>query len=251
MTISNRLTEIKGLRSVLQWERQAGIARGNLDRSIRDGKLSDETILKLIHYENVRADWLLTGKGAPYQTATFNADIELSEQLCAYHTDEAARWTLTLIVRESDNLPCAVVLTMPGGNYPIDKLGKAASAPVEYTIVEILVGPIGRYSRAAINRNGWGQRQQLTLDDTVTEILCAGGIGTYVLMQEPGYLKAAVPFSAETLELAHSDVTDTPSSYTVPLAPPEQRLLTTYRAMPNDDRERLLAIAEALKGFSS
>lgn len=245
MTISNRLLKIKGSRSVLQWERQTGIARGNLDRGIRDGKLSDENIRKLIRTENIRADWLLEGKGTPYQIAVFNDDLVLSELLCAHHTDEARNWTLTVICRQSDGLPCAITLTMEVESQAVKDDKK--SDIDKYTVLEILTGPIGPYSREAIKRDGWGKRQQVTLDDAVVESLCKGGIGTYALTLDPGYLKAAVPLDDKTL----ADVAEESAGYTIPLTPPEQRLLTTYRALPNDDRARLLAIADTLKACAS
>jgi hypothetical protein len=246
MKLSGRLTQLKGSRAVSAWERQAGIARGNLDRAIKDGKLSEENIRKVCRVENARADWLLLGSGSPYQIANFNTDQDLSDQICAHHTDEAERWTVTVVIRQSDDLPCAVVMTMPVITQPPE------STSIFYVQLEVLTGPIGPYSREAIKRDGWEKRQQLTLDDEVVESLCKGGIGTYALMQEPGYLKAAVPLDDKTLAaLATTDVTERLGGYTVPLTPPEQRLLSTYRAMPSNDRERLLAIAEALKGFSA
>lgn len=245
MKSQERLTQLKGSRPVSSWERQAGIARGNLDRALKDGKIGDENMRKLCRLENARADWILFGTGAPYQVATFNTDQDLAEQICAHHTDEAARWTLTAITRKSDNLPRAVVMTMPIITQPPE------STMMFYIQLEVLTGPIGPFSREAIKRDGWGKRQQVTLDDDVVESLCAGGIGTYALAHEPGYLQAAVPLDDKTLAaLATNDVAERMGGYTVPLTPPEQRLLTTYRAMPTDDRERLLAIADALKGFS-
>jgi hypothetical protein len=248
MKFSERLRQLKGSRPVSGWERQAGIARGNLDRAIKDGKLSDENIRKLCRLENARADWILFGTGTPYQIAACHADQELSHQICAHHTDEAARWNLTVIIRHSDNLPRAVVMTMPG-QYPVDQHGKASSM-VDYTITEVLVGPIGPYSREAIKREGWRKRQQLTLDDVVVESLCNGGIGTYALTLAPGFLKDAVPLDDKTLTELASDVAEFKNGYAVPLTPPEQRLLKTYRAMRTDDRARLLAIADTLNAFS-
>jgi len=236
MKLSDRIAQLKASRPVSYWERQVGIARGNLDRALKDDKLSDENIRKLCKWENARADWLLLGSGAPYQTATFNTDHDLSDQLNAYLIDEAESRTLTVVTRKSDDLPCAVVLTMPG-QY------QAGKAMVDYTILDVLVGPIGLYSRGTIKDGSWRKRQQVTLDDEVVESLCKGGIGTYALMLDPGYLKAAGPLDDQTL----ADVAEESAGYTVPLTPPEQRLLTTYRALPNDDRHRLLAIADTLK----
>lgn len=244
MKLSGRLTQLKASRPVSAWERQAGIARGNLDRAIKDDKLSDENIRKLCRLENVRSDWLLLGSGSPYQISTFSSDRDMSNRICAHHTDEAARWTLTVITRQSDNLPCAMVMSMPG-QYPVDPRSNE-SAMIDYTILEVLTGPIGPYSREAIKRDGWGKRQQLTLDDDVVANLCKGDIGTYALMLDPGYLKATVPFDDKNLAAVAEDAT----GYTVPLTQPEQRLLLTYRTLPNADRERLQAIADTLKSFS-
>jgi hypothetical protein len=244
MTIINRLLKLKGSRSVLQWEREAGIARGNLDRAIKDGKLSDENLRKLCRWENARADWLLFGSGSPYQIAGFSTDHDLAERICAHHTDAAADWSLTVIYRESDQLPMAVVMTMPG-QYP----GKDESM-IDYTILEVLLGQIGPYTCEAIKRDSWRRRQQIMLDDEVVKKLFDGNIGTYALTADPNYLKAAVPLDDKTLTELASNITESPGSYTVPLTPPEQRLLNTYRALPGDDRNRLLAIAATLKEFS-
>jgi hypothetical protein len=241
MKFSERLAQLKGSRAVSAWERQAGIARGNLDRGIKDGRLSDENIRKLCKFENARADWLLIGTGSPYQIAGFVNDHDLAEHICALHRDDASNWTLTLICRESDQLPVAVVMTMPG-----QYQGKDESM-VDYTILEVLLGQIGPCTREAIKRDGWKKRQLLTLDDDVMERLFNGRIGTYALTEDPNYLKAAVPLDGKALDELASNVTESPAGYTVPLTPPEQRLLNTYRALPNPDRDRLQAIADALK----
>jgi len=251
MKLSERIKQLKGSRPVSRWEITAGIGAGNLSRAIKDDQLNDENIRVLCYYENVNPDWLINGRGNPYRVARFETDIDISEQIAAYHTDEAASWTLTVIIRQSDNLPCVAVLTMPG-QYQVKQRGKDEPLQVDYTILEVLVGPIGPYSREAIKRDGWKKRQQLTLEDAVVESLCKGGIGTHALTLDPGYLKASVPLDDKALaELATTDVTERLGGYTVPLTPPEQRLLSTYRAMPTTDRERLLAIADALKGFSA
>jgi hypothetical protein len=250
MKLSDRLRQIKGSRSTSRWERDAGIGTGNLHRALKEDQLNDENIRVLCSYENVNPDWLISGRGSPYRIIRCDSDLEFSEQIGLYHTDEAASWTLTVIFRQSDNVPCAAVLTMPG-QYQVKQRGKIERLWVDFTLIEVMSGPIGPYSREAIKRDGWKKRQQVTLDDDVVESLCKGGIGTYALMQEPGYLKAAVPLDDKTLaEHAKSNVTDRTNSYTVPLTPPEQRLLKTYRSLSNDDRERLLAIADALKGVS-
>lgn len=250
MKLSDRIKQLKGSRPVSRWEITAGIGAGNLSRAIKDDQLNDENIRVLCCYENVNPDWLINGRGNPYRVIRCDADLDLSEQIAAYHTDEAASWTLTVIVRQSDNIPRAVVLTMPG-QYQVKQRGKVEPLWVDYTILEVLTGPIAPYSREAIKRDGWKKRQQLTLDDAVVESLCKGGIGTYALMLDPGYLKAAVPMDDEALdELASREVSEAFKGGVVPLTPPEQRLLTTYRALPNADRERLQAIADTLKSFA-
>jgi hypothetical protein len=251
MAISDRLRQIKGSRAVARWERDAGIGSSNLHRALKEDQLNDENIRVLCYYENASSEWIISGRGNPYRVIRCDTDLDFSEQIEAYNTDEE-NWTLTVILRKSDNLPCAVVLTMPS-RYPVKQRGKPEPLMVDYTALEVMVGPIGPSSSEAIKRDGWGKRQQLTLADEVVESLCKGGIGTYALMQEPGYLKVAVPLDDKTLaDFASTSVTDSSTpGYTVPLTPHEQRLLKTYRAMATEDRERLLAIADTLKGFSA
>lgn len=250
MKLSDRIKQLKGSRPISKWERDAGIGRGNLDRAIKDDQLNDENIRVLSFYENANPDWLISGRGNPYRVIRCDTDDDLSVNIGAYLTTEES-WTLTVILRQSDNVACAVVQTMPS-RYPVKQRGKDDPLMVDYIALEVLAGPIGHSSWKAIEDEHWRNRQQLTLNDEVVESLCKGGIGTYALMQEPGYLKAAIPLDDKTLAaFATSDVTERLGAYTVPLTPPEQRLLSTYRAMPSNDRERLLAIAEALKGFSA
>lgn len=146
MKTIERLQQLRGSRSVTEWEKSAGIARGNLDRALKTGKLSDANLRKLCKVENVRSDWLLFGQGMPYQTAVFQTDYELSEKLCAHHIDEADSWILTLVLRQSDRVPVCVVLHMPG-EFPVSTSEQAINR-VRYTIIEILTGPLGRYCRA-------------------------------------------------------------------------------------------------------
>ncbi|GEM_PF-2792111 len=245
-----RLGEIKGSRSVAEWARQLGLDNLVLHRSLKDRfLLATDKLAAVCYYENANPDWLISGRGNPYRVIRCDTDYDLSLQIGAYLTNEES-WTLTVIARQSDNTPRAVVQSMPS-RYPVEQRGKAEPLMVDYIALEIMVGPIGSSSWKAIESEHWRKRQQVTLDDDVVESLCKGGLGTYALMQDPGYLKAAAPLTDDVLTaLASISIREHPDSYTAPLTPPEQRLLSTYRAMPSNDRERLLAIAEALKGFS-
>ena len=242
MKIIERIKKARGSRAVSDWERKAGIARGNLDRALKEGKLSEDNIRRLCRTENLCFNWLLEGKGPAYQVSTFHSDIALSERLAAHYIDEADSWTLTVIIRASDNSPCAVVLTMPG-EQPVVMVG--------YTILEVLSGPFGLNSLSVVQREGWGDRQQLILADAIADSLCNGELGTYALLDTPGYLTEALPLDDTALKTGKlCEEAALNNSNPVPLSIPEQQLLAAYQSLTQTDRQRLLTIAKALKEFT-
>jgi len=248
MPISERLLKIKGSRSILEWEREAGIARGNLRRAIKGDSLSEENIRKLVRTENVSADWLLDGRGSPYYVAMFNSDAEIAAQLQAYFDDEADRWSVTLIRRKGDDAPRAVVLTMP-----IERQELSADEVVKESALDVMVGPIGILSSRVICRPGWRAVSGLALDEEIVTAICSGQLGTHALLSDPGYLLLSTALDRDVLTIITNGLTlaEQSNHYTVPLTPDEQQLLTTYRCLPKPDRSRLQVIADAFKSAST
>lgn len=239
MKINDRLLFLKGSRHVSAWERSAGIARGNLDRAIKDGHLSDENIIKLRQYENLNVNWLLCGDGSPYQYSVFPSDVTLSEQLQAHCADEVGRWALTVVQRKSDLVFCAVVLSMPG-----QYLAKAKDIEswIDYSIIEVLCGPIGHYCFAAILGNVWAATTQLLLDDHDAARLCTGFIGSYELTKDPGILMSATAVSTELFDLQLG--LDEDETYQT-ITDSERVLVQNYRKLTSADKARLSVIARA------
>lgn len=250
MKLSERLRFIKGLRAVSAWERETGIGRGNLDRAINTGQLNEDNIRRLCRAENIRADWLLFGEGQPYRYSEYRSDAELAEQLQAHFDDECQRWTLTVIRRKSDNVPCAVTLTMPQHHVDFELY----PCHVKDIALELLIGPIGLKTSQVICHPGWGKVQGAALDDDVVLDICTGQIGTYALLFEPGYLISRVTELDKQLLaiLAQVDGVSEPYGYCqTNLSHDERKLLDQYRVLNQCDRQRLLAISDILNQVSA
>jgi len=247
MKLSDRLAQVKGSRRVSSWERETGIARGNLDRAIKGAALSEENLRKLVRAENVSVDWLLEGRGTPYYIVKLNSDAEIAHALQAYFDDEAARWAVTIIRRKSADVPLAIALTMP-----IERKGPDDTDFIKESALELITGPIGPLSSQVLCRSGWNKVSGLALDDEIVADICNGQLGTYALLVDPGYLLLSTALDPQVLAVitAALNVSEAPNCYHVPLTFPEQALLQCYRALPVDDRQRLVVIAEALKESS-
>jgi len=247
MPISERLLKLKASRSILEWEREAGIARGNLRRAIKGDSLSEENIRKLVRTENVSVDWLLEGRGTPYYIVKLNSDAEIADALQVYFDDEAARWAVTIIRCKSADVPLAIALTMP-----IERKGPDDTDFIKESALELITGPIGPLSSHILCRSGWNKVSGLALDDEIVADICNGKLGTYALLVDPGYLLLSTALDPQVLAVITEalNVAEAPNGYHVPLTFPEQALLQCYRALPVDDRQRLVVIAEALRESS-
>jgi len=247
--ISERIQYLRGDRAVARWEKDAGIGTGNLHRALKEGQINDQNIRILCHYENASADWLIDGKGSPYRVSKSGSDFEMSERLQAYYDDEAEHWTVTVIRKASDGKPCAVALSMPG-QYEVVQRGKDVPLKVDYTILELLSGPVGPLSSQVICRAGWRAVKGVAVDDDAAADIAGGRAGTYALFFEPGYLLDAPALDTQALAAIEAAVAESKNGYSVPLTAPEHGLLKTYRALSADDKTRLAAIAETLKSLA-
>lgn len=81
--------------------------------------------------------------------------------------------------------------------------------------------------------------------DVIAERIAKGDVGTYALMTEPGYLKAATSLLLE--QLTTLEIAEKPNHYQAPLTSQEHKLLTDYRALQAEDKHRLHLIAESFK----
>ncbi|MGR8931923.1 MAG: hypothetical protein ACU836_14920 [Gammaproteobacteria bacterium] len=243
MSVSDRLAWLKGKRPVAVWERETGIARGNLDRALKDGKLSEENIRKLCRVENMRSDWLLIGRGTPFYVAEFVSDQAFADALLNYFADEGQRWTLTVIRRKSNGMPCVVALTMPTSNQTAND-----RQPSAQMTVELLSGPIGVETSKVVCRPDWGRVQGLGLDDDIVRRMQCGEVGTYELLFSPGYLLQASDLDSKVLAAISEGVAvgEQKNGYVIPLTPDERSMLNRYRALSGDDKARLAAISDAL-----
>jgi len=245
MKFIDRLLFIKGLRPVSAWERETGIGRGGLDRALKDGQLNEINLRKLCRAENVNAHWLLFGTGMPYSVMTFGSDAALAGQLQAYFDDEAERWTLTVMRRHSDGLPCAIALSMPTEHQAAGEV-----SALKMITLELLAGPIGLLSAQWICRSGWACVRGVSLDDAVVADVLAGQLGSQALLFDPGYLVAAVPLDSRALQVLETSAANSNGNrYHLPLTPAENALLSQFRALPDGDKKRLNAIADALAGL--
>jgi len=243
MKLSGRLLQIKGLRPVSKWEREVGIPRGNLDRAIKENKLSNENAIRLLRSENVKLEWLLSGIGAPYHVSNYPNDYEMAQQIDAYHEDEAEGWTVTIICCKENPIPSVIVLSMP-----VQWQRPEDPNMIDITQIEILTGPFGLLSFKAVCQTGWFLVQSLKLDDELVLAISKGLIGTYKLISDPGYLKQAEPIKTEMLFSLETQIFNEPNPINqVALTDSEFQFLAKFRQLNKKDKQRLLAICDVLR----
>lgn len=185
--------------------------------------------------ENVSVSWLLSGKGAPFLVSLLPSDAELAEHLEALADEDG--WTWTLLDSEAGR---CLALTQPG---QFEIKGRA----VNYTIVELVCGPVGAASLAVLaGRAPADRRYRVHVSAGTLQRIRHGQVGTYELLQKDGgLLRDAEPWDIDALidRRAADGAEPAPEACTGD----ERALVSAYRKLSDAHRKVVLSTIQALE----
>lgn len=242
-----RIKRLLDGREKYPWGHAIGLGKGTIDGMTRTGSIpGGETLALISRYENVRIDWLLEGKGTPFYVtmcATDDMAWEVLENIL-----EPETWEVTLV---TDGARVAAVMTQPGKYQVKDGKDKDEGQRyrwIDYTIVEVVAGVLGRRALSTI-RNRWVHQNGVSMvyfvsDDAHTMNLIEGGeIGSYRLCYSPD----AVLATRERIVDSHPIFTKFMQAADPFTDPTEARLLELFRSMTKEGQDAFLKVAEMSK----
>ncbi|MEW6647173.1 MAG: hypothetical protein AB1450_08250 [Pseudomonadota bacterium] len=203
---------------------------------IREGLIpTADSLTAICRAENCSLSWLLAGKGPPYLVGRCDSDEECAERLDELLEENG--WSVYLL---TDGERHALALLQPG---QFDVKGR----PVDYTVLELLVGPFGRGAAMrlgdCITSGIPVSRAQLPAEHVAR--IYRGEVGTYELLQrDGGLIRFAAPVTNHrSALLTVQAVAETPANYA---AGDEQKLLEAYRELDKPMRRAALAAVQAM-----
>jgi hypothetical protein len=193
-TFLQRLHRVIADRQPYPWAASVGWNKGNTARVMQGHVPGPELLVPVSWVENVRLDWLLTGRGAPFFANSFPDDATAALAI-GYHFEDSDDWHVHVLPGPVGGF--AVCLTMPA---EVDVKG----TPVPFTALEVFVGPLGNEVRDVIARAHEAGRAvtftQLDDDEQWTK-LQLGELGSYQLL----YSDAAILKTGEALEAGEGE----------------------------------------------
>lgn len=161
-----------GNRTPYAWGTSTGIGRGAAQR-LADGLMPGGQLLaRIARVENLSITWLLTGAGTPYLVYRADTDADAARHLHALLDEDG--WTINLVASDAAR---ALVLTQPAS---IDR--------IDYTIVEVLAGPLAERTVSLADRAPSAGRWQHTVSAGDLRRLAAGQFGSWALLRPGGLL---------------------------------------------------------------
>lgn len=241
-TIVERLQALLDGRDKYPWGQSIGVGKGVIDGMTRTGSLPGaDTLGAIARCENARIDWLVEGRGAPYNTSCVPSDDVGAELLGELLQEDG--WDLTIV---TDNEKIALVLDQ-AGSFDV-KDGKTDDGvqrwrSVQYAIVELLVGRIGRLTLDLVRSQKFVSLSYVDRD--VMTRLERGRIGTYRLLQHPD----AVLRNAQRIDAQHPIYESVNQQQLFPATKDEAVLLDHYRAMTEANRHAVNQVVKSMEKF--
>ncbi|WP_025918482.1 hypothetical protein [Herminiimonas sp. CN] len=242
-SIPERITYLLDGRKAYPWALSIGISKGSMESVMKlGGMLGGDALSAIGRCENARIDWILDGRGAPYSVACATSDdgaAELLQDLLEEH------WNITIV---ADGQHIALVLDQPG-SFDVkdgkDDNGVQQYRTIEYPIIEVIVGHIGRHTMELVrSRIGQGVSLKLVTADVMTQIE-RGRMGTWRLLQAP----EAVLLDAEQIGSRHRIFTQFNQQELFPASKEEAILLDHYRAMTPENRSAINQVTTAMAEY--
>jgi len=182
----SRLKCVAAGRDITPWLKGLGISGGTLTRVTKGQTPSTDFLTTLQRAENVRIDWMLSGRGTPYIATIGQSEVDcllVLEQLLRDEPD----WQVRHV---SNGHRHAYVLTMPSTWCPRE------GVEVSTTAIEVIASP-GGLRQAFPEIPTFAHH---TLDADAFNRLVRGDIGTFELMGDatrPGLLAQPLDDAAE------------------------------------------------------
>lgn len=127
---SERLKTLLNGRKIHPWGTKIGLSKTVISRLKQGIFPSTDKLRPVVRAENASINWLLDGVGQPFMVNYCDSDDDFLITLNEFYEEE---WKTHVLV---DGISLTVVLTQPG-SYSVDDVSYL------YTIVEVLVGPMG------------------------------------------------------------------------------------------------------------
>ena len=245
-SITERLHFLMDGRDKYPWGQAIGLGKGAIDGMTRGGSTpGGETLSAISRYENARVDWILDGRGTPYNITCVTSDEDGAELLDDYF-NENPNWNPTVL---TDGKRIAVVLDVPAVYYVKDGKdddGAPLFREIRYFAMEVIVGAIGALAVAMTRAHSLPDRMALVrTSPEIMKLVTRGGVGTWRMLQAPGaiisdeeYIGANDPFLAQFNQ-----------QEAFPTSPDEAILLDHYRAMAPNDRSAVNQIVTTMAQY--
>ncbi|USF88761.1 hypothetical protein [Candidatus Endoriftia persephonae] len=235
----SKINFLSGGRYITPWLESTGLTKATINALRNAGRTPSSDVLRAIsRTENASLIWLTEGKGAPFYVAYALSDedgAELLDALC-----EGDGWVIAIVTGEHSE--GFTLLLAQHSHFEIK------GRRVDFTQVEIIAGHLGKATleRAAQATETGSRLYTLKITDEQYERLERGAMGNYELI---GWRKEEGLF-ANAQAWQETDTLDqfTPTADTEDhLTKQEKLLLKIFRRFSDEDKKRLLAIAESLQ----
>lgn len=242
-TIPDRIKHLLDGRKVHPWAAAIGISKGSIESVMKLGGMLGGDALSAIHRcENARIDWILDGRGAPYSVSCVTSD-EAAEELLQDLLDE--NWNIAIV---TDSQRIALVLAQQG-SFEVkdgkDDGGVQQYRTIDYTIIEVIVGHIGRRTMDLVRSR---IEHCVTLERTTADVMTQierGRLGTWRLLLAPD----AIVDGTERIDSKHRIFTQFNQQELFPATKDEAILLDHYRAMTPENRLAVNQVATAMAQY--
>lgn len=238
-TIIDRLHLLMDGRDKYPWGQSIGLGKGTIDGMTRTGSMpGGDTLSAIGRCENARIDWVLEGRGAPYSVACVTSDDIAAELLQDYLAEPD--WHITIV---TDGRRIALVLDQIGSFDVKDgktEAGAQQFRTIEYTIIEVIVGNLGRLAMELVRPYQWVSLAYITTDEMTQ--LERGRMGTWRLLQHPD----AVLKDAQRIDAKNTIFSQFNQQELFPATKDEAILLDHYRTMTPENRSAVNQVATAM-----
>ena len=238
--IADRLHFLMDGREKYPWGNSIGLGKGTIDGMTRTGSIPGGDTLGAIHRcENARIDWIIDGRGTPYNVACAASDEAAAELLQEYL--ETPGWQITIV---TDGKRIALLLDQVDSFDVKDgktEDGEQRFRAIEYAVIELIVGQVGRLAMDLVRPHPFVYLAHVDAH-AMTE-LERGRAGTWRLLSSPD----AIVKNAQRIDAKDLIYSQFNQQELFPATKDEAVLLDHYRAMAPEHRSALNQLVAAIE----